>query len=223
MVASTSSSFVKGTTRWVIKIGGSLDDRKTIDSLAKTISRLSERLSFVIVPGGGVYADFVRENCKRTRLTPKTAHAQAVLAATQYGYYLASRFTNGVIVHSKADAIEAIKEKAIPVFMPYPFALDEAKVPASWHATSDTIAAVICRQLGFHGLIVLKSADGILVEGALVPTATKSKATKSGVVDPLFCKHLGKSWKVCIINGQYPARLRELFSTGSTIMTRVVC
>ncbi len=212
----------KRRKRWIIKLGGSLGGTKTIDMLANTIDKLSLEFSLVILPGGGEYADFIREKSKSIKATEKTTHAQAVLATAQYGHYLASIIRQSVIAHSNADVNKALQQNKTPVFIPYPLALDCNKVPASWDATSDTISAVVCQELRFGGLILLKSVDGIMIDGKLAPTVTRNEATRSGVVDPLFCRRLGEGWDVCIINGRHPERLEDIVTTGSAIMTRIV-
>ena len=70
---------------WVVKLGGALerdgDLRAVLDTLAGAgAGRL------VIVPGGGTFADLVRERQRNWRFDNGTAHAMAVLAMAQYGW-----------------------------------------------------------------------------------------------------------------------------------------
>ena len=48
-----------------------------------------EGYSFLVVPGGGVMADLVREIYSRGDLSQEAAHWMAVLAMEQYAYFLA--------------------------------------------------------------------------------------------------------------------------------------
>ncbi len=216
-------NFRRGRKRWVFKISGSLDKAGFLDRLIPVIDELSLNLSLVVAPGGGAFADFIRKRFKQRMLSEKTAHAQAVLSVGQYGYELADRLKKGVVVHNSSQVATALKSGATPVFIPYPCAAVEKRIPASWDATSDTIAAEVCRYLGFGGLVLLKSVDGIFENGRLRSEVSKNVMKKSGVVDPVLSKRLEPGWDVFIINGRKPERLKELLITGSTVMTKILC
>ncbi len=209
--------------RWVFKLSGSLDNEKTLSKLIRVIDELSLKLSIVIVPGGGAFADFIRARSARRKTSEKISHAQAVLSVGQFGYELAARFKNGIAARNRSQVEAAFKSGATPVFIPYPYAVEEKRIPATWNTTSDTIAAETCRYLGIGGLVLLKSVDGITENGRLKTTAGKASLKNSSVVDPVFNRHLEPGWDVFILNGRKPERLKELFDTGSTIMTKVKC
>ncbi len=209
--------------RWVFKLSGSLDNEKTLSKLIPLIDSLSSRLRVVIVPGGGAFADFIRARSARRKTSEKTAHAQAVISTGQFGYELAERFKNGVAAHNRFQVETALKAGATPVFIPHPYTAGRKRIPATWEATSDTIAAEACRYLGIGGLIMLKSVDGIFENGRLKMIAGKTSLKKSDVVDPVFISHLEPGWDVFILNGRKPERLKQLLETGSTIMTKIRC
>jgi len=209
--------------RWVFKLSGSLDKEKTLSKLIPVIDSLSSRFRIVIVPGGGAFADFIRARSARRKTSEKTAHAQAVLSVGQFGYELAEKFKNGIAANNRSQVQAAFKAGATPVFIPYPFAVEEKRIPATWDATSDTIAVEVCRYLGIGGLVMLKSVDGIYRSGKLQTQAGKASLNKSGVVDPVFFNHLEPGWDVFIINGRKPERLKELFETGSAVSTKIKC
>ncbi len=56
----------------VIKVGGSL-------------GRWKGATNVLVIPGGGVFADLVRAEYRRARLTDHAAHRMAILAMDQYG------------------------------------------------------------------------------------------------------------------------------------------
>ncbi|VAX22332.1 hypothetical protein MNBD_NITROSPINAE04-1286 [hydrothermal vent metagenome] len=209
--------------RWVFKLSGSLDNEKVLSKLTPVIDELSLKLRIVIVPGGGAFADFIRARSIRRKTSDKTAHAQAVISTGQFGYELAERFKNGIVAHNRSQVEAALKASATPVFIPYPYAVGQKRIEASWDATSDTISAEVCRYLGIGGLVMLKSVDGIFENGKLKKIVSKASLKKSGVVDPVFVSCLEPGWDVFILNGRKPERLKELFKTGSTIMTKVRC
>lgn len=209
--------------RWVFKLSGSLDNEKVLSKLIPAIDELSLKLRIAVVPGGGAFADFIRARSARSGISEKTSHAQAVLSVGQFGYELAERFKNGIAARNRAQVESSFKSGATPVFIPYPYAVEEKPIPATWDATSDTISAEVCRYLRIGGLVMFKSVDGIVENGKLKTQAGKASLKKSGVVDPVFPSRLEPGWDVFIINGRKPERLKELFETGSTIMTKVRC
>jgi aspartokinase-like uncharacterized kinase len=209
--------------RWVLKLSGSLDNEKTLSNLIRVIEELSSNFHIVIVPGGGAFADFIRARSTARGVSDETSHAQAVLSVCQFGYELIGRFQNGVAAHNRPQVEAALKSGATPVFIPYPYAVKQTSIPATWDATSDTIAAEVCRDLGIGGLVLLKSVDGIIKNGKLQAQVGKASLKKSDVVDPLFSSHVKSGWDLFILNGRKPERLKELFETGSTISTKIKC
>jgi aspartokinase-like uncharacterized kinase len=74
---------------WVVKIGGSLEQapelRNWLDMLIEDGAG-----KVVVVPGGGLFADAVREAQARWKFDDGTAHRMAILAMEQYGCLLAA-------------------------------------------------------------------------------------------------------------------------------------
>ncbi len=68
----------------VLKIGGSLFD--SARELLKWVA--DEERDVLVVPGGGAFADKVRDVYGTTTLSDDAAHWMALLAMDQYGYYL---------------------------------------------------------------------------------------------------------------------------------------
>ena len=72
---------------WVLKIGGSLQNAGNLpDFLTMLAEHAAGRV--VIVPGGGVFADHVRELQAETNLDDVTAHGMALRAMEQFGTML---------------------------------------------------------------------------------------------------------------------------------------
>ena len=103
----------------------------------------------LIVPGGGPFANAVRE----IRVDGDAAHWMAIAAMEQYGWYIASY------------GIPSTGALAIPdrptVLLPYRCMREHDPLPHSWDVTSDTIAAWVAGMLGLD-LLLLKSVDGYL-------------------------------------------------------------
>jgi aspartokinase-like uncharacterized kinase len=152
----------------------------------------------LIVPGGGPFANAVRE----IRADDDTSHWMAIAAMEQYGWY---------IVSHGLPATDLLAVPAGPaVLLPYRCLREHDPLPHSWDVTSDTIAAWVADTLGLD-LLLLKSVDGISAAGSLLETVTAPLATD--VVDPAFLPFvLGKKITTSIINGKDPERVRQFLA-----------
>ncbi|MGK7345808.1 MAG: amino acid kinase family protein [Candidatus Nitrospinota bacterium M3_3B_026] len=207
--------------RWAVKIGGSLDEDNVLGPLLGVIADLSGVVDMVIIPGGGRFADFVRERGAARRAPDGAAHVQAVLAMAQYGHELASRLPAGKIARDGEGVAAGWRKGCLPVFIPYPFAAEDAGIPHTWEATSDTIAARAAQLLGLTRLVLLKSVDGVMENGRPVPETDAETAARQGLVDPLFGGFIEPWWEVYAINGRAPERLSGLFLKGRAEGTRI--
>ena len=73
----------------VVKIGGSLAlYPERLRALCVKLVEVSHKHKLLILPGGGEFADTVRDLDKRFNLSPKSTHRMAILGMDQYGYLL---------------------------------------------------------------------------------------------------------------------------------------
>ena len=145
----------------VIKVGGAL--LSLGDALSRTVSALellSREHSFVVVPGGGPFADAVRSVHERHTLTAEDAHWMAILGMDQYALLLASRIRNAELVHRRGELARARARGRVPVLAPYRWLREADPLPHSWDVTSDSIAAWIATEIGARELILIKPAIG---------------------------------------------------------------
>ena len=92
-------------------------------------------------------------------------------------------------------------------------------LPHTWDVTSDTIAAWVAGTVGFD-LLVLKSVDGIYINGILQQQVTVPVA--SDVLDPFFIPFVIKNTvKTTIINGSYPKRVENYLKGVSVPGTKI--
>jgi 5-(aminomethyl)-3-furanmethanol phosphate kinase len=167
----------------VVKLGGSLYE-KVPDLMAAF--RGSPRPLF-IVPGGGRFADAVRE----IELSEDDAHWMAIEGMNKYGRYIES-FGLG-----STDLLEIPRETV--VFLPFRCTKKFDPLPHSWNVTSDTIAAWVAGRLGLE-MLILKSVDGIRIDGRIADTITEPVETD--VVDPCCIPYiLDHRIPATIING----------------------
>ncbi|VAX24541.1 hypothetical protein MNBD_NITROSPINAE02-1988 [hydrothermal vent metagenome] len=213
--------------KWLLKIGGSLgsDDGQEqgawLKALIGVIEGRADNFKFVIVPGGGSFADFVRYESDRKNVSAATAHIQATLGVSQYGYRLLDLMKCGAPAHNKADVERIWSENRIPVFIPYPFIVNDKCVPASWNATSDTFAARICQRLGIKKLALLKSVDGIFLGEKLLKEARADSLPDTDVIDHYFIKFLSDDCETHIMNGKKPNHLIALLENKRPSGTRI--
>ncbi|MFA5415552.1 MAG: uridylate kinase [Methanoregula sp.] len=180
-----------GRTSLVVKVGGSLLSQ--VHRIVPVLGASPRPL--LLVPGGGLFADAVRQ----AGAQDDAAHWMAIAAMEQYGWLLASQ------------GVETTDQLALPktttVLLPYRVLRVRDPLPHTWQITSDTIAAWVAHTLGSE-LLVLKSVDGIRIDGVLVPEISVPR--KTDVVDPCFIPYVLKNRvQAMILNGTDTDRLRR--------------
>ena len=74
---------------WIIKIGGSWIKNSNLKKLIKLLVNL-ENQKFVIIPGGGIFADSVREASKINNIPDNVSHFLALKSTEIFGYMIKS-------------------------------------------------------------------------------------------------------------------------------------
>lgn len=202
--------------RLVVKLGGSLSSSSELgewlDALADTDS------SIVITPGGGPFADTVREAQGVMGFDDEAAHAMALLAMAQYAYALAS-LHGGFEVAGTLEAIDdALARGKIPVWQPYPMALQDRSIPQTWHVTSDSLAAWLAARIDAWELILVKSVS------PQKKSYSAATLAREGVVDPEFPRFLAK-WgaAACWLGPEDFPSVRELLNNGAEAGALIWC
>ena len=184
--------------RTVVKVGGGLLSRAgAFELVTEALTAFTQGRRVVIVPGGGPFADAVRQMFKRIKIGEDAAHWMAVLSMDQYAYALAARIPAAVLVHEEAEIAATIAAGRLPVLAPYRWLEAADPLPHSWEVTSDSIAAWVAGALGARRLVLIKPVRG---------------ETKK-LVDPLFLRTLPASVEHLIITaddlGQLDVALDE--------------
>jgi len=138
---------------WVVKLGGSLADS---DLLPLWLEALAECPGVVVVPGGGPFADAVREAQVRWAFSEQIAHDMAILGMRQYGLMLAD--LGGLPMASEPAELLEWRDRCA-VWLPLPKTLNAAGICASWDVTSDSIAAWLAARLEADNLLLIKHAS----------------------------------------------------------------
>lgn len=141
----------------VVKIGGGLlAGDGGLDAVLGEIQAVSRDFSLLVVPGGGPFADLVRDIDRQVGLSDDAAHWMAVLAMDQYAQLIASRLTRGQVVRASSEIETALHEGRIAVLAPYLWMRDADPLPHSWDVTSDSISAWVAGQVGAPRLVLVK-------------------------------------------------------------------
>jgi 5-(aminomethyl)-3-furanmethanol phosphate kinase len=141
----------------VIKIGGGLTwVPGALDKVCRTVGSLSRDWPLVVVPGGGPFADGIREFERRMGLSADAAHWMAILAMDQYAYVLASRIPDAALVEEPGCIREALAVAGAVVLAPSRWMKSADVLPHSWDVTSDSIAAFVAGALDARRLILIK-------------------------------------------------------------------
>jgi aspartokinase-like uncharacterized kinase len=163
----------------VVKLGGSLLGQPELLSWLETFTKYGDG-KVVIVPGGGIFADAVRESQKRSGCTDATAHQMAVMAMDQYGVMMAGLNPALVTAESELEIAERGWQHRAIVWLPSKMVCADESIPANWQVTSDSLAAWLAAKLNAKNLIMVKpsrpQSDQVSVE----------RLIKEGIVDEHF-------------------------------------
>lgn len=213
----------------VIKVGGSLGAWKGIGRLLDSIERWKGSANVLVVPGGGIFADLVRAEYRRSRLSEHAAHRMAILAMDQYGLQLCDLATRAAPATSLNQVMGVIRGGRLPVYLPSRSLMGRDPFTPSWRVTSDSIAAYITELVKAGTLLLLKSVDGIFAKdpkidpaAPLLPSVARSRLSRYSAVDREFGRWLNGIDCCWIINGTRPARVKEWLERRTTVGTCVV-
>lgn len=168
---------------WVVKIGGSLLGR---DDLARWLRVLTEhgKGKLVIVPGGGAFADTVREQQRQLGFSDPCAHRMALKAMEQYGLLLMDLSPELVPGASEEELHHQAKAGKVPVWFPYDMVTQSSEITSGWDITSDSLAAWLAGHLAVQHLALVKRMDP---PGKPVPV---EEVSLKGVVDVTFARFM---------------------------------
>jgi 5-(aminomethyl)-3-furanmethanol phosphate kinase len=142
----------------VVKLGGSV--LAYPDHFASTLSAIaaaSRRRRLLVVPGGGPFADVVRDVDRRFHLPDASAHRMAVLAMDQYALVVVAGIPDSVLVTHPGPIADALEAGRVPVLSPSQWLSAADPLPHSWDVTSDSIAAWVAGEVGARRLVLIKA------------------------------------------------------------------
>jgi aspartokinase-like uncharacterized kinase len=143
----------------VVKVGGGLLRAEGIGGLRRAceeVTAMAARRPVLVVPGGGPFADAVRELDGRVGLADAVAHALALRAMDQLGVLLASLLPGAELLAHLTTPPSLALLLAAPAFANRP------EVPESWAVTSDSLAVLAAAAIGVAEVALLKPVAGVL-------------------------------------------------------------
>ena len=144
----------------VVKLGGGLLAHAVhFDAALAMIEVAATSRQLLIVPGGGPFADAVRDVDRRLKLADDVTHWMAVLAMDQHAHLIAGKLARAVVVAEPreiADVLGARTVGCVPVLAPYRWLREADPLPHSWDVTSDSIAAWVAARVGARRLVLVK-------------------------------------------------------------------
>jgi aspartokinase-like uncharacterized kinase len=171
----------------VVKVGGSLFDLPDLPAALDRWLTRQPGAVYVLVGGGGPFAEQVRRDAGRFAISPEAAHWICVDLLTATARLLAEILPSAEWVRDYDRLLLTLSgsEMKCVVFAVRDFlervepGLPGAVLPHAWSVTSDSIAARLADALGAQELVLLKSIDA----PARVDAAS---AAAAGLVDDFF-------------------------------------
>ena len=138
---------------WIIKLGGSWLSNPKLKTLLNFFAS-KRNTSFLMVVGGGLYADAVRQSQKYLKFNDQFANLQALKAIENYAEAIKNIYPNLTLVESYKD----IKfKKGLKIWMPLKKLKNEKSYEKNWDSTSDSIACWLNKKINYKGIIFIKS------------------------------------------------------------------
>ena len=173
----------------IVKVGGGLLGKAgALELVIEALTAFAPRRRLAIVPGGGPFADAVRQMFRRIKIGEDAAHWMAVLGMDQYAHALAARMPNAVLVDAPEAIVAAVNAGRLPIVAPYRWLRGADPLPHSWDVTSDSIAAWIAGQVGARRVVLVKP-----------PGVLRSAVDESDLVDPYFSRAISTGIEVAIL------------------------
>lgn len=169
---------------WVVKLGGSLCHSPTLAEWLQVLAEYGKG-RVVIVPGGGPFADTVRQVQTHWRFSDLHAHHMALLAMEQYAWTMVGIEPRLEMAQTREEIFAALTADKIPVWLPYRMLAHRHDIPASWSVSADSLAAWLASEIVAEHLLIVKS----------VPPHCRQinvdKLVQCGIVDDYFLNFFG--------------------------------
>lgn len=161
----------------IVKLGGSLFNSPRLHLWLQTLQQAAEQTAIIIVPGGGPFADTVRDAQKTHTFDDDTAHHMALLAMKQFGLMLLALCPNAHRYHYPEPESQP-PEAGLHIWLPDSNMMAVSEIPRHWQMTSDSLALWLAQQHSHSRLALIKS-----IEAA---SQSIDVLSQSGAIDACF-------------------------------------
>jgi 5-(aminomethyl)-3-furanmethanol phosphate kinase len=200
---------------WVIKLGGSLLGSNELQQWLNLIAQHGDG-KVIIVPGGGMFADAVREAQRQTGISDHAAHHMAVMAMDQYGLLMKDLNVDLATASSELELAERGWQHRGIVWLPSKMICADEGIPANWQVTSDSLAAWLAIKMNALHLVIIKST---------LPDARESSAlelAQQGLVDEYFADFIAhQNFSTWVLGKHDHPAFAQGFSTDKLTQTGV--
>ena len=155
---------------WIVKIGGSWLQNPKLPSLVSFLQKFANQ-EIVLVVGGGVFAETVRDVYKANKMSEATGHVLAMKATEIFAYYLKSINPDILITHKITNFIK----KNLNLWLPTEKLSFEKKFLKNWESTSDSIATWLYSNTKSKGVVFIKSLGFVKEEKLKLRNLQKKK------------------------------------------------
>ncbi len=196
---------------WVVKIGGSLGRDPLLRDWLRLLSEQGGG-QVVVVPGGGAFADQVRDYQMQWQFNDLVAHNMAVLAMVQYAMMMQG-LSPGLSLAVDDDSVHRVLRNAgVALWAPFPLLRERSDDMTNWDVTSDSIAAWLANRLNAERLVLVKS-------GPVMPGMPIEAYAEGEIVDREFRRFTADApYPIDLLHKGDLEGMRELLShTASTI------
>lgn len=164
----------------VVKLGGSILQSGYLTNWLNALVA-ANGTHLVVVPGGGVFADQVRDTAAQHALDDESSHKMALLAMQQYGELLCG-LNPAYRLASVNQFNDYRQSRYVPVWSVYADACLHFDGPRNWDSTSDTLSLWLARKVQADHLFVVKAAE-------VVQPVDLDVCSRSGLLDANFARY----------------------------------
>ncbi len=176
---------------WILKIGGSWISNPELIKLLQLLKEIKSDENFILILGGGIFADSVRKVYSDVNMTEKTGNFLA-LKSTEIFSHMINQMCDYTCLVSNLNDLKR-KTQKIKIWMPSKTLKDEISFIKNWQSTSDSVAAWLYNKMKSKGLIFIKSLT------LKQKTYKLSYLISKNVLDKNIDKYLMKNKNVKII------------------------
>lgn len=182
---------------WVVKLGGSLLGTQVLMDWLEVIHQHGDG-RVIIVPGGCMFADAVREAQATSGVNDHVAHHLALLAMDQYGLLLAGMHPKLVTASSELELAERSYQHHGIIWLPSKMLLMDEDLPKNWQVTSDSLSAWLAVKLKAQHLVLVKSAD--LTNYGAPAEISATQLMQDQIVDEQFSDFINSDFNTHVLN-----------------------